>query len=300
MNKYDEAGISVIICCYNSIERLPKTLQHIFAQKLAEGMTMEVIVVDNASKDATTALAESLWAEVIHRDGIRFQVVPEIKPGLSYARETGMRTSSYEYLLFCDDDNWFNETYVARTYTFFKENKDYGAVGGNGEAACEITPPAWFDTYSSIYALGCRNDGDVTNVYGAGMGVKKSLIEGYKTVLSDRKGSSLASGGDSEWCMEILKKGYKIRQLCDNMFFHFIPKERLTTSYLYRLSKGRGMTKAQLKLVQYNNKVRATGLGYRFRTDLKILWKALLTRNGVSIRYTWYNISAYWKSILSS
>jgi glycosyltransferase involved in cell wall biosynthesis len=297
--KEQEKGISVIICCYNSEERLPKTLEHIFAQKLSDGMTMEVLIIDNASKDNTTTIAQELWDVQGTLPQVTFQVVPEMEPGLSYAREKGMSTSSFEYLLFCDDDNWFNEDYVQRTYTFLKENKDYGAVGGNGNAACEITPPAWFEKFSSIYALGCRNDGDVTNVYGAGMGVKKSLIQGYKTELSDRKGSSLASGGDSEWCMQIRKQGYKIRQVCDNTFFHFIPKERLTTSYLYRLAKGRGMTKAQLKLVQYNQSIKATGVGYRFRTDVKVFWKALLTRDRVSIVYTWYTITAYWKSLLA-
>lgn len=296
--KEQEKGISVIICCYNSAERLPKTLEHIFAQKLSSDMIMEVIVIDNASKDTTAAIAQELWKTQGELPQVTFQVVPEMEPGLSYAREKGMDTASYEYLLFCDDDNWFNEDYVQRTYTFLKENKDYGAVGGNGKAACEITPPSWFEKFSSIYALGCRNDGDVTNVYGAGMGVRKSLIKGYKTALSDRKGSSLASGGDSEWCMQIRKQGYKIRQVCNNTFFHFIPKERLTISYLYRMAKGRGETKAQLTLLKYNNSAWATGLGYRFRTDIKILWKALLTRDRVTLIYTWYTITAYWKSLL--
>lgn len=295
----EQEGISVIICCYNSSERIPKTVEHLFAQKLSDGMTMEIIIVDNASKDATTAVAQKLWDAQVNLPQVTFQVVPEIEPGLSYAREKGMSISSYKYLLFCDDDNWLNENYVQRTYTFLKEHKDYGAVGGNGKAACEITPPIWFEKFSSIYALGCRNNGDVTNVYGAGMGVKKSLIQGYKTKLSDRKGNSLASGGDSEWCMQIQKQGYKIRQVCDNTFFHFIPKERLTTSYLYRLAKGRGMTKAQLKLVQYNQSIRATGIGYRFRTDMKVLWKALLTKDRITIVYTWHTIIAYWKSLLS-
>ena len=58
--KEQEKGISVIICCYNSAERLPKTLEHIFAQKLSNDTIMEVIVIDNASKDTTTAIAQEL------------------------------------------------------------------------------------------------------------------------------------------------------------------------------------------------------------------------------------------------
>ena len=299
MNRKRETGITVIICCYNSEKRLPKTLEHIFTQKLPDTMVMEVIVVDNASKDNTAVVAQELWDQQSNLSQISFQVVPETQPGLSFAREKGMNTASYEYLLFCDDDNWFNEDYVSRTYFFLEDHEDYGAVGGNGIAACEVTPPNWFEKFSSIYALGCRNDGDVTNVYGAGMGVRKSLIKGYKTQLSDRKGNSLASGGDSEWCMQIRKQGYKIRQVCDNTFFHFIPKERLTTSYLYRLAKGRGMTKAQLKLVQYNQNVKDTGLGYRFRTDCKILWKSLMTGDRIHIIYTWHTVASYWKRLLN-
>jgi len=50
-------SISVIICCYNSAKRLPKTIEHIFEMENNEAQ-IEVIIVDNCSTDATAELAK--------------------------------------------------------------------------------------------------------------------------------------------------------------------------------------------------------------------------------------------------
>ena len=46
-----EKGISIIVYCYNSVLRLPKTLQHIGLQQTS--ISWEVIVVNNNSSDNT-------------------------------------------------------------------------------------------------------------------------------------------------------------------------------------------------------------------------------------------------------
>ena len=275
-------GISVIICCYNSELRLPETLKHLFLQKELSNINWEIIVVDNASKDSSVLVTQDIYRDFAP-SGIDLKIVEESRPGLSYARDRGLISSKYEYILYCDDDNWLNDLYVYRTYTFLEENESYAAVGGNGIEKCEVDPPKWFERFKSIYAIGCRNDGDVTNVYGAGMGVKKSLLDGFTYEMSDRKGKSLTSGGDSEMCHYFRAEGYKIRQQCTNTFYHFIPKERLTFKYLLRMASGRGKSKALLHLVRNNNDRSKIGIGYRLKVDVKLIWKAL-------VKFDWYRI----------
>ncbi|MBK6904811.1 MAG: glycosyltransferase [Saprospirales bacterium] len=54
-------GVSVVVCCYNSSARLPATLEHLAHQSLPAGLPVEVIVVDNNSKDRTAETALGEW-----------------------------------------------------------------------------------------------------------------------------------------------------------------------------------------------------------------------------------------------
>jgi glycosyltransferase involved in cell wall biosynthesis len=284
-------GISVIICFYNSVRRLSPTLQSIFNQEGLENISWELILVDNASTDTSVSFTKELITTANFKNA---RIVSEQKGGLNYARKKGINESQYEYILFCDDDNWLNPSYVYHSFSFLKENPDYGVVGGNGLAQCEIDPPKWFDSYKSMYATGCRKDGDVANVYGAGMCFRNKLFDDFVPQMSDRKGKSLISGGDSEMCDHALKKGYKIRQLCSNTFTHFIPKERLTTRYIYRLAKGRGKTMAHLRWLRENKDKQKISVIYRLRKDVNSILLALFKGDFVKFLFELNRSNAYW------
>ena len=295
MSFIQEKGISVVICFYNSSERITPTMKSIFSQEGLEDISWELILVDNASTDTSVALAQQLIVEAAFPNAT---IVSEAKPGLNYARKKGIDTAQYDTVLFCDDDNWLNPTFVARSYHFLKENDAYGVVGGNGVEACEVDPPDWFEKFKSIYAIGCRRDGDVTNVYGAGMCFRKSIFDDFEPKMTDRKGKSLSSGGDSEMCNYAVAKGYKIRQLCDNTFQHFIPKDRLTKSYLYRMARGMGQTKAQLILIKKNNSKMATGIFYRMRLDTKKLFTHVFKLDNVRFVFELNRVYSYWITLI--
>ena len=177
-------GISVIICCYNSSSRLLQTLFHLSIQKLKIECLVEIIIVDNNSTDNTRKLAYDYWKS--YNSSIPFRVVEEKKPGLTFARFRGIKESKYEYLLFCDDDNWLNSMYIQNGFSILEKNSRIGALGGFGKAAFEnnVLEPEWFYYYENIYALGKQGvtSGDITfqklYVYGAGMFIRKKALNG--------------------------------------------------------------------------------------------------------------------------
>ena len=99
------AGISVLVCCYNSAGRLPQTLKYLAAQMVPPEIPWEVIVADNASKDATARVAGEVW-ENLDTGHAGFKIISETVPGKSHALKKGIETAAYEYILVCDDDNW--------------------------------------------------------------------------------------------------------------------------------------------------------------------------------------------------
>ena len=239
-------GVSVVVCCYNSAERLPKTLEYLAGQKTPDPLKWEVVIVDNASTDNTATVAKKIWFQ--YGNPVPLRIVDEPHPGLSAARKRGMAASHFELIIFADDDNWLCRDYVARVFAIFDREGSIGVVGGHGEPVFESQPPDWFDQYAHYFAVGKQNEtsGEVSSavacVYGAGMAIRKSAWRkvtsaGFESILSDRKGSSLASGGDHELCLVLKIAGYKVWHESELKFKHFITRQRLNWEYLLNLTE---------------------------------------------------------------
>jgi glycosyltransferase involved in cell wall biosynthesis len=252
-------GISVIICCYNSALRLPNTIKYIAKQKFSAHIDWEIIIVNNASSDNTVEVAQNEWKKYPHCSA-NFKIVDQPKAGLSAAREKGVEASQYEFILFCDDDNWLVDNYIEISFNILMNNERIGVLGGQGVAVYEVEPPDWFKRFEYGLAVGKQGteSGDITLkkgcVYGAASIYRHSALNklqtcGFKSLLTDRKGKELSSGGDTELCYALRLAGYKIWYDERLVFSHFIPKERVNWDYIVRLNKGFG--KAQLVTQPY-------------------------------------------------
>ena len=240
-------GISVVICCYNSSARLPETLKHLAMQIVPENILWEIILINNASTDNTTKVAESEWKKYDHPSE-KFKIFDEEKAGLSYARERGARESIYKYLIFCDDDNWLDCNYLFNSYQFMENNPKIGALGGQSfGVTLDNELPEWFENVKNGFAVGSQSqiEGDVSDkctLWGAGLVTRTEIFldcfnTEFPALVTDRLGGSLSSGGDDELCFRILLKGFRLYYSENLTFKHFIPPERLTKIYVDRLYK---------------------------------------------------------------
>lgn len=249
-------GVSVIICCYNSELLLDKTLKHIANQNL-NSLACEIILVDNASTDNTSIKAQEIWNK-IGPDNINLNIVYEANAGLANARKTGVKNALFEYLVFCDDDNWLDENYIQNIYRFFEAYPNVGILGGIGSPEFEdpLLKPIWFDKFSSSYAVGQQREkeGYTNGVYGAGMAIRKGILktvtDNHLMFLNDRKENQLTSGGDSEICYRIQLAGYQILYSSQLTFKHFLPVKRLTWDYIKKLHVGFAKTNVILNLYE--------------------------------------------------
>lgn len=238
-------GVSIILCCHNSAIRLPETLRHLARQIVPDGIPWEVLVIDNASTDGTREVAIREWSNA--SEAISLRVVSEPKAGLSYARERGIESASYELLLFCDDDNWLCSSYVARVYQILHSNPEVSLIGGWGDPICEVTPPKWFGDFSGPYGTGPQGNSagiapPLATFYGAGTALRKShylelVSNGFQFILSGRQGSKLTTGEDRELCYALTLSGRKLYYDPSLKFRHFIPQERSTFLYYRRMTE---------------------------------------------------------------
>jgi len=287
-------GVSVIICCYNSAGRLTETLNHLAGQMVPEGFAWEILLVDNASTDQTADKAVAIWNSLLPGSRI-LRVLHEPNPGQQFARISGAREARYDLLIFCDDDNWLDPNYIYASSKAMQDSR-IGAAGGRNEPETDADQyPDWFDTYKDKYALGipASRSGDITHrgfVLGAGMLTRKSLFldmcqEKYPSLLKGRKGESLSTGDDFEYCKRLLLRGWRLYYDENMKLKHFIPKERLTISYRERLMQG--IHDAGLVLNEYDLAIRVHNR-YQNKNRLRLLmltpFRILFVRLGLMNR----------------
>ncbi len=110
--------ISVIVCAHNEQMQLAACLHSLLAQTRPPD---ELIVIDNASTDATAAVACAVR-------GVR--VIVEPRKGLVTARETGRREARGNLLVYVDADCRAPLTWLDRIARHFERDADLIALSG--------------------------------------------------------------------------------------------------------------------------------------------------------------------------
>lgn len=92
--------ISVIVAVYNIEEYIEKCANSLLQQTYPN---LEIILVDDGSKDSSGQICEKLAAQ-----DERVVVIHQANGGLSAARNTGMGVAKGDYLAFVDGDDWID------------------------------------------------------------------------------------------------------------------------------------------------------------------------------------------------
>ena len=116
-------AISVVVATRNRAHYLPEVLQSLAQQQCAADF--EVIVIDNGSTDSTPTLLDA-WC---HRDS-RFKTAFEPRPGLSRAKNAGVRIASGNLLLFTDDDMRLDSDWIESYANLFAQHRHGLIVAG--------------------------------------------------------------------------------------------------------------------------------------------------------------------------
>ena len=113
--------ISVIIPTFNRSHTLPRALESVLAQSLKPN---EIIVVDNNSPDDTKNLITEQYPDVIY--------MSEKTPGVSAARNTGIKRASSNWIALLDsDDIWLPPKLETQIQAYRESNQSYRLIHTN-------------------------------------------------------------------------------------------------------------------------------------------------------------------------
>lgn len=125
MNGYEhrEYALSVVVPMYMVERYLRQCVDSLLAQGLDD---MEIILVDDGSRDACGAIADAYAAE--HHN---IRAVHQKNQGLGPARNSGMAVASGEYIGFVDSDDWVKPHMYERLYAAAKSHGADICIGGH-------------------------------------------------------------------------------------------------------------------------------------------------------------------------
>ena len=113
--------VSVIVPIYNAAPYLQETLDSILASTYRP---IEVVMVDDGSKDASLSIAKSYCEQ-----HVECRVIEQANRGVSAARNSAIRAAKGTYILPVDADDKIADTFIQKAVDIIEENDNICVVG---------------------------------------------------------------------------------------------------------------------------------------------------------------------------
>ena len=110
--------VSVVICTRNRASTLKTCLESL---RTMPCQPEEIVIIDNAPSDDSTRQVVEAFSEA------RYYVEP--RPGLSYARNTGLQKASQPIIAFTDDDVLVHPHWIYRVWQSFEDTQTAAITG---------------------------------------------------------------------------------------------------------------------------------------------------------------------------
>ena len=285
---------SVIICARNPRSGyFARVLDSLRSQTLPLNK-WELLIIDNASKVPLAHLWHISWHPMVRH-------IVENEIGVAAARRRGIREACADLIVFVDDDNVLDKTYLTRAVGIGRDWPSLGAWGsGSIRADFEVKPSEPIIKFLPYLALRETASPQWSNVascweampWGAGLCVRTPMAVAYcqscersSIQISGRLGNSPFSGEDKEIALTCCAQGSGFGIFPDLKLTHLIPKHRISEGYIVRLVE---FTTLCDFLLDYKWRDIIPGSSLRVKVFLSVL-KTLLLYSGIDrrVRFAW-------------
>lgn len=235
--------ISVVVCAYTEDRwtDLRAACASVLTQ-LAAGDEL-IVVIDHNARLLDRTAAEVAGARVVASTG---------PPGLSGARNTGVRASRGDIVGFLDDDAVPRPGWLDRLRDAFADDRVCVVGSSVVPRWAGGRPPRWFPPEFG-WVVGCGYTGlpavraAVRNPIGASMAIRRSMfavVGGFSTEVG-RIGTLPAGCEETEWCVRLARlypDGTVLHEPAAAVD-HAVPRHRQTARYLLRRCFQEGRSK---------------------------------------------------------
>jgi dolichyl-phosphate beta-glucosyltransferase len=141
--------LSIVIPCYNEEKRIGKTLERIREYLLTQNYSYEVIVIDNGSKDATSAIVNEY-----KKTFPSLEIISRKSHGKGWAVKQGMLAAKGDFKLFTDADNSTDVAQVEKLLSYAERGYDVVISSRKIEGAVLTQPQPFYRIWlGNIFAF---------------------------------------------------------------------------------------------------------------------------------------------------
>jgi glucosyl-dolichyl phosphate glucuronosyltransferase len=244
---------SVIVCTYNRCDSLRRTLRTLCHLEIPVGVTWELMVVDNNSRDATRAVSESFARQ------LPLRYIFEPRQGVNRARNHGLAEATGQIVMYTDDDVDVDRQWLASLWDAATRHPEISIFGGRIFPLWEQTPPVWLveNSESILRTLVAHFDlGNQEKVltdacaapWGTNMAFRRSVFAGRFRFREDlgRKGRNHVRAGETDLIQRLVKAGHKRLYVPGAIVYHRNPPDCGTERFVFAYYMGAGMTEMRL------------------------------------------------------
>ena len=241
-----DLSVSIIICTRNRAASLRLTLMSMAEVRVPDAMKVELLVVDNGSTDHTKEVVER-----VRLLNMTLRSLYESKPGLSVARNAGLRASTRDIVVFTDDDvrpaaDWLIE--LVEPITSGRAD----AVGGR-VIIPEDRRVAWFaPLHRSWLASTERCENGPAELVGANMAFRRDVWKGADAFDVNLGAGALGFGEDRLFSLRLQSDGCRIAFAPNAVVEHHFDLSRVNRTYFLSLAEKMGRSEAYLAYHWFN------------------------------------------------
>lgn len=264
---------SILIATRNRAAALEKTLQAFRDVRVPDGLSVEMIIVDNGSTDETP--------EVVSRTSlpsIEILLIQEPLPGKSRALNSAIARARGEVFLFTDDDVVPAPDWLERMARPLLE-KRCDAVAGRILLAGGLRRP-WFTRWHARWLAETTDPAQENpELVGASMGIRREVfacIPGFDVELGP---GATGLGEETLFWMQMVELGMRILPVTDTEVVHHPDISRLNHAGWAAAARQHGRTHAYIGHHWKHTRV-SNAAPVEYWTRLKLFLRVLLAHGG--------------------
>lgn len=223
----DIERVSVVVPTLNRAEPLRRALASIAAQRLPEGIALDVVVVDNSADGSAGWIAQDF-------PQMRYLSVPQ--PGVANARNGGVDATSGAYVAFLDDDEEAGPDWIAEhieTLRVSGAQASFGPVRAEPEGAQQAPAPSLLGFFERRLS---RGQGEDITATAAHLGTNNSVFVRAACLGPSPFAVTLneTGGEDSLLLQQLVQQGHRFAWAARAAVTEYVPARRLNWAYVTR------------------------------------------------------------------
>lgn len=231
--------VSIVICTRNNGESLKRTLIALTGVLVPEHLNCELIIVDNASTDATPHIVSSLTLP-----SLEIRYVYEPQRGLSNARNAALRVARGDMILWTDDDVRPPADWIESMCAPLLDGR-YHAVAGGVKIAPSLERH-WMTCLHKgwLASTECVSADNPKRMVGANMIFSREVVNKVPAFDNELGAGALGFHEESLFSYQLERAGYRLKAAFDVVVEHHFEQSRLLREHWIDSAKKMGRSDA--------------------------------------------------------